>query len=108
QYVTFLLLSIALAIVLGIGFMLLIIPGVILAVLLAFSPMAVAVDGLGVGDALKRAWDLGLKHFWTIFLVGLVVAVVSFVLGLVTAPIPFVSTYLSMVVGVYGAIALAA
>lgn len=108
QYVTFLLLSIVLAVALGLGFMLLIIPGVILAVLLALSPMAVAVDNLGVGDALKKAWNLGLKHFWTILLVGVVVAVVSFVLGLVTSPIPLVSTYLSMVVSVYGAIALAA
>lgn len=107
QYVTFLLLSIVLAVALGIGFMLFILPGIVLAVMLAMSPMAVAVDNASVGDALKASWNIGLKHFWTILLVGVIIAVVSFVLGLVTSFIPVLPTYLSMVVGVYGAIALA-
>jgi len=107
KYGTYLLLGIVLAIALGIGFALLLIPGVILAVLLGLAPTIVAFEGVGVGEALQRAWALGLKHFWTILLVGAIVAAVSFALSLVLAWVPLASGYVATVVITFGAIVLA-
>lgn len=107
QYVTFLLLTIVIGIALMIGFTLLIIPGVILAVLMGMAPTIAAFEGATVGTSLQKAWALGLKHFWTILLVGVVIAALSFVLSLVLALVPWLSAYASALTATVGAVAMA-
>lgn len=107
QYGTYLLLTIVLGIALGIGFTLFIIPGLILAVLLGLSPTIVAFEGVGVNQALQRAWTIGRTHFWTILLVGVIVAAASLVLSLVLGWMPLVGSYVSALLGTFGALTLA-
>lgn len=106
QYGTYLLLAVILGAALSIGFTLLVIPGVILAVLLGLAPTIVAFEGAGVADALKKAWELGMKHFWTMLLVGVIIGVTYFVLMLVFALIPLVSGYFATLVATFAALAL--
>jgi hypothetical protein len=68
------------------GFLLLIIPGIIVLVRLAFTaPVLVAEDRRGAA-AVRRSWRLSAGHFWRIFAAviaaGLIVGVVSFILSL--------------------------
>lgn len=94
----------------GIGFMLLVVPGIFLAVSLAFAPIAVAVEDAGVVEALRRSWSLTSGNRIRLFALGLVVVVASAVLGAVgsavsiVAPTPgyALSNALSTVVSFYG------
>jgi membrane-anchored glycerophosphoryl diester phosphodiesterase (GDPDase) len=63
------------------GLVLLIIPGIIALVRLAFAPVALVVEGHRGPGALRRSWRLTKGFFWrtlgTIVLSGLIVAIVS-------------------------------
>ncbi len=107
QYLTYLPLSIVMGIALIVGFSLLLIPGIILAVLLGLAPIVVAYENASVGDALKQAWRLGLAHFWTILLALAVVSAVAMIASLLAAPVPALGTYVSSLFAVVGAIPLA-
>ncbi len=107
HYLTFLLLTIVLGIVLGIGFMLLVIPGIILAVLFAFSPYVVVAEGAGVSTALSKGWQLGVKHFWTVLVVGIIITVGALVLSVVFGWIPMLGQYVAALVGLFYAVTLA-
>lgn len=69
----------------GIGFILLVIPGLILATIWAVIAPAVVVEGQGVGGAFSRSLELTRNNFWQVFVVLLVVYAIlfaaSFVLG---------------------------
>ena len=54
-----------------IGFVLLIVPGIILAIGWQFAPYLVVEQGAGPIDALKRSWELTRGNRWTLFLLGL-------------------------------------
>jgi uncharacterized membrane protein len=59
-------------IALFIGFICLIVPGIILAVGLAFVPYLVVERGLGPIEAMKESWRITKGHKWNLFLLGLV------------------------------------
>lgn len=78
----------------ALGFLLLIIPGIIAGVRLNFFGYAVVDEKLSAIDSLKRSWALTRGRFWQIFLFGIVVVLVNIAgfiaLGvgiLVTAPL---------------------
>lgn len=75
--------------VIGGGFLLLIIPAIIFYVRFLFGPTAVVVEGTKGRQAMKRSWRLAKGRSWkilgTVFLAGLLTSVVGAVLG-----IPFV------------------
>lgn len=75
--------SIIVAITVGIGFMLLIIPGLILAVLLALAPQAVIVDGMGVFDSLGKSFDIGKRNFFELLVILIIVMVIVIILSLI-------------------------
>ncbi len=95
----FFLASVLSAIIYVIGFVFLIIPGVIAAVRLNFFGFAVIEEGLSAVDSLKRSWAITKGRFWEIFFLGLVLGLVN-VLGLialgvgllVTVPLTLVTT----------------
>lgn len=55
------------------GFILLIIPGIFLAVRLAFTNFALIDEDLTPIDAIKRSWELSRGSFWKLFLAGVLV-----------------------------------
>jgi len=58
--------SILKAIAVGIGFFLLIIPGIFLATIWAVTSPAIVVERVGVIDAFSRSWELVRDHFWPV------------------------------------------
>jgi uncharacterized membrane protein len=73
--------QILLAIILIVGFLLLIVPGVIAAVGLGFSPYLVVDRAKGPIEALKESWRITKGHKWQLFLLGLVIIGIN-ILGL--------------------------
>ncbi len=56
------------AIAIALGFLALIVPGIILALGLAFVPYLVVERGLGPIDAIKESWRITKGHKWQLFL----------------------------------------
>ncbi len=54
-----------------IGFVLLIVPGIILACKLVFTPYLVVDRKMGVIEAVKESWRMTNGHAWKVFLIGL-------------------------------------
>ncbi len=73
-----------------VGFFLLIIPGIIFACKLAFTPYLVVDRRMGVIEAVKESWRMTNGHAWTVFLIGLLAIPISIVglLCLVVGIIP--------------------
>jgi hypothetical protein len=79
-------LAILIALVVGIGFFLLFVPGVIFLVFLAASVPAFIVEGLGVTDSMSRSWQLVSGSWWHVFGVILVAAIIAGLInGILTA-----------------------
>lgn len=72
-----LLVSILVGLCVAVGFVLLIIPGVILLVLLAMSVPAVVVENVRGTQAMRRSWNLTSGHFWHVLGVIVVAALIS-------------------------------
>ncbi|MBI5469777.1 hypothetical protein HY968_00435 [Candidatus Kaiserbacteria bacterium] len=68
--------TILLMIIVGVGFVLLIIPGVMLAVALYFTSYFVIDKGMGPIDALKASWQLTKGNRWNVFLLMLLLILV--------------------------------
>lgn len=75
--------SIVMAILVGIGLILLIVPGIFLLVSFAFMIFVVSVEDESFVEGLSRSWDLAQGNRLDIFLVMLVIFVIGFVLNLV-------------------------
>lgn len=69
-----------------IGGLVLILPGIFLAVRLAFVVEAVAIDDLRAGEALRRSWQLTDRNFWRVL--GISVGV-YLIVGVVSSLIAF-------------------
>jgi len=79
-------LAILIALVVGVGFILLIIPGIIFLVFLAVSVPAFIIEGLGVTDSMSRSWKLVSGSWWHVLAVILVAAIIAGVInGILTA-----------------------
>lgn len=85
RFASVLLVSILVGITVGIGFLLLVIPGVIFLVMFSVSIPALIVENRRGTDAMSRSWNLVKGHFWhalgVVIVAALIVAVVSAVLG---------------------------
>lgn len=90
NYVSCVLAGLLLEIVIVVGFILLIIPGIILAVRLAFVPFLVIDEGRGPVEALLESWRRTSGYGWTLFgafLLGIVIVIVGLIL-LIVGSIP--------------------
>lgn len=63
--------SLLVGVIIGIGFMLLIVPGIIFACKLAFTPYLVVDRKMQVIEAVKESWRLTGGYAWKVFLIGL-------------------------------------
>ncbi|RLG51054.1 MAG: hypothetical protein DRN96_05925 [Thermoproteota archaeon] len=75
--------SLVVALAVGIGLMLCVIPGIVLAVLLALAPQAVIVDGMGVLDSIGKSFDIGKRNFFELLIILIVVIVVAAILSMI-------------------------
>jgi hypothetical protein len=81
-----LLLAILVGIVVGVGFILLIIPGIIFLVFLSVSEPALIVENRRGTEAMSRSWNLVRGHFWHALVVILVAAILTGVVsGIISA-----------------------
>jgi len=69
-------------IIVFIGFILLIVPGIIFACKLAFTPYLVVDRKMEVIEAIKGSWEMTNGHAWKVFLIGLL-AIPIFIAGLI-------------------------
>lgn len=74
--------NVVVGIIVGLGFVMLIVPGIIFACRLAFVPYLVVDHEMDVMDALRVSWDMTRGYGWQIFLMGLL-AIPVVLLGLI-------------------------
>lgn len=67
----------------ALGFVLLVVPGVLLLVRLYFGAVVVVLEGSGPVDALRRSFDLTRGHFWRLLGAALVIGIVAVVVATV-------------------------
>lgn len=96
QFVWYILAGIITGIIAGLGFILLIIPGLFIITRLALSNLALIDEHLLPIDSIKRSWALTRGHFWQMFLAGVIIVGLNIVgtalLGvgvLVSSPLSF-------------------
>lgn len=90
NYISVVLAGVLLEIVVAVGFVLLIVPGIVLAVRLAFVPFLVVDEGLGAIQALQESWRRTSGYSWTLFgaaLLAIVIVIVGLIL-LIVGTIP--------------------
>ncbi len=63
--------NIVVGVIVGLGFVMLIVPGIIFACRLAFVPYLVVDRNMDVMDALRVSWDMTRGYGWQIFLMGI-------------------------------------
>jgi hypothetical protein len=81
-----LLVAVLVGIVVGVGFLLLIIPGFIFLVFLSVSEPALIVENRRGTEAMSRSWNLVRGHFWHALVVILVAAIITGVIqGIISA-----------------------
>jgi len=74
--------SLLVGIIVFIGFILIIVPGIIFACKLAFTPYLVVDRKMDVIEAIKESWRMTGGHAWKVFLIGLL-AIPIFLAGLI-------------------------
>ncbi|RLD93218.1 MAG: hypothetical protein DRJ29_09465 [Bacteroidetes bacterium] len=84
--------NIVVGIIVGLGMVMLIVPGIIFACRLAFVPYLVVDREMDVMDALRVSWDMTRGYGWQIFLMGLL-AIPIVIVGLICL---FVGVFVSV------------
>lgn len=74
--------SLLVTVIVIVGFILIIIPGIIFACKLAFTPYLVVDKKMEVIEAVKTSWRMTNGHAWKVFLIGLL-AIPIFIAGLI-------------------------
>ena len=82
-----LLVAILVGITVAIGFILLIVPGIIFLTLFSVSIPAVVIENRRGTDAMKRSWNLAKEHFWHVLGVIVVAWIITTVVGSVLGAI---------------------
>jgi len=76
-----LLVAFLVGITVAVGFILLIIPGIIFLTLLSVSIPAVVIENRRGTDAMKRSWNLAKENFWHVLGVIIVAAIITGIVG---------------------------
>ncbi|MFQ6089310.1 MAG: hypothetical protein ACE5K0_10470 [Candidatus Methanofastidiosia archaeon] len=86
----------------GLGFCAFIIGAIIVAILLAFVPQGIVVDGLSFGETFSKSYNIAKSNFLDVFLVLLV----FFVVGVVVGFVPVIGNVLKPFIGAFATAAL--
>jgi hypothetical protein len=81
-----LLVAILVGLTVAVGFILLVIPGIIFLVFLSVSVPALVVENRRGTEAMKRSWNLVSSHFWHALGVILVAAIITVLLRVMSRP----------------------
>jgi hypothetical protein len=100
-------LSLLVGLVVAVGFVLLIVPGVIFLVLLSVSVPALVVEGLRGREAMRRSWNLARGHFWHVLVVVLVAAIIAGIVGGLISAIGGSNRVVGLIFGAIGQIIVA-
>lgn len=71
RYLGYVCVTLAYSIIVGLGTICFILPGIFLAVRYMFATLIYATEDVGFFEAFKRSWSLTSGHFWKLFLLGL-------------------------------------
>lgn len=99
-----LLTSIVVGLVVGFGFVLLIIPGVIFLTMLAVAIPVVVIEGQGVGAAMSRSWALAKGNFWHVLGTVVVAAILAGIVTGIIGAIGGSNWFLAWIFGSIGSI----
>jgi hypothetical protein len=99
--------SILVGIVVAVGFLLLVIPGVIFLTLLAVTIPVVVIERRGVTAAMSRSWNLAKGHFWHVLGTIVVAAIIAGVIGGIIGAIGGSNWFLGWIFGSIGQIIVA-
>lgn len=100
KLITLFLLSIVLSVLIGIGFILLIIPGVILTLMWLVSVPAMVVEDKGVFDSMSRSADLTKDNRMRILGVGILLFAAVIVVGLAAILLAAITPILGIIAGI--------
>jgi len=89
KYGVFFLLTILLGLVIGLGFVLLIVPGVLFLVWFSFSRFIIVENKIGIKSAFLKSKELVKGRFWPVFGRLIVFGLFSSVVGILVALIPY-------------------
>ena len=93
--------SILMGIIIGLGMIFLVLPGIILAFFLMFTLIAVVVSNLGAFQAIGRSFSTVGKNFGATFITFLIIiglAILTGLLNFIISLIPFLGVVLSMII----------
>ncbi len=97
SFVNFILGSLLLGVIVLAGFILLIVPGIILGIRLQFAPYLIVDKKLGPVEAIKKSWAMTQGSFWNLFLMGVLLILLNFVGLLVLFVGIFVTSLISII-----------
>lgn len=99
----FLGMTVVVGIIVGIGFILLVIPGIVAAFFLSFSFYLLVVENLTIGKALSRSFEIVKANWLLVMVMMLIIMAISMVLSW----IPFVNFVVSPLVALFSTLVLA-
>jgi uncharacterized membrane protein len=79
NYANVILANFLVALIVGIGLLMFVVPGIVFACKLAFTPYLVVDARMGAWDALQESWRMTTGYAWRIFCVGLLAIPICFV-----------------------------
>lgn len=89
QFAIFFAVELCYGIVLGVGTLLCILPGIFFAVRLMFAPVIAATEDVTFSQAFSRSWDMTRGHFWSLLLLG-IAAIGIGIVGLLCCCVGFI------------------
>lgn len=95
--------SIVVGIIVSVGMLLLVIPGVIALIFLAYTFYLVVAENLGTGKAISRSFELAKKNWATILVAMILLALISTVLSW----IPLINFIIVPVLSIFGTLVIA-
>lgn len=103
KFWVFLGVTVLIILIVGVGMILLVLPGLVAAIFLAYSCYLVAAENLSVGNAITRSFELAKKSWVVILVVMILLGLISMVLSW----IPFLNIIIAPLFGIFGTMVIA-
>lgn len=97
RYIPLLIASIVFGIIVMLGFVALIIPGIFLSIKLVFFSYAILIDNEDIVGSLKKSWRMVKGKWWNVFALMLIIGLVSIMVGIPVGILVLVSQPLYLI-----------